>query len=709
MASKKTFKNGYGTFSGVSELFAMKKSAEPTSSPDSSSANASAEDSPQSSPSPAVADNPAGKQSRLCTRPLSRKAWILLIIMFSSVILAVGLLAGLLTREGHAKSASGRPNIVFIMADDQDRLLNSTDYMPALQRELFAKGTEFTHHYTTQALCCPSRSSILRGQQTHNTNITNVVAPGGAYNKWVLSGQDKDYLPHWLKAAGYRTEYVGKIMNGYGLSNYKETVKGWDYVDAVLEPYIDDYNSPVFSTNSGPPIYYEGFHQTDITRIKALHRLDYVTNQSEPFFMAITPFTPHIAYQQNKPSHRPIPLKRHFDLFPNVKVPQPPNFNPADQYQEGKSGWVKWLAPMNESAIDFADFVYRSRLQALYGVDEIVNDVVAMLEEKGVADNTYIIYTSDNGYHLGQHRVPGGKSLFYNEDVNIPFIVRGPNVPQGVSSSIPGLHLDLAPTFLEIAGLPKSKWPGFFDGRSLLDQWHQPLNYNVTAPGQGNNKESINIEYWGLVGIEAPSAASLGAPFYNNTYKTIRTIGDEQNWAYAVWCNGHTELYNVSADPYELTNLARAYGGNTVSTEAQRVVNRLNALLMVTKSCEQDRCREPWSWLKPDDSTTLVSLAQAMDPAYDDFFANFQKVKFDTCLSVQKAENEGPYFPELDTLAGGGLGRAYRNATDVISGAPGARVITTSNYYGTEDQRHATLEDIRASSRFLTQAELTAT
>ncbi|ROW11775.1 hypothetical protein VPNG_04939 [Cytospora leucostoma] len=603
------------------------------------------------------------------------------------------------------------------MADDQDRLLNSTDYMPALQRELFAKGTEFTKHYTTQALCCPSRSSLLRGQQVHNTNITNVVQPGGAYNKWVLSGQDNNYLPHWLKAAGYRTEYVGKIMNGYGLSNYDVTVKGWDWVDAVLEPYIDDYNSPVFSTNGKlsllynraalrqchpsafgfrtnsltgeAPVYYPGYHQTDITRIKALDRLDYLTNQSEPFFMAITPFTPHIAYQQNEPSHRPIPLKRHFDLFPNATAPHPPNFNPTDEYQEGKSGWVKWLSPMNDSAIDFADFVYRSRLQALYGVDEIVEDVVAMLEAKGVIDNTYIIYTSDNGYHLGQHRVPGGKSLFYNEDVNIPFIVRGPNVPQGASSSIPGLHLDLAPTFLEIAGLPESEWPTFFDGRSLLPH--------------------INIEYWGLIGIEAPSAASLGAPFYNNTYKTIRTIGDQENWAYAVWCNGETELYNVSADPYELTNLARAYGDNIISSDAQKVANRLNALLMVTKSCEQDRCRDPWGFLKPDNDTTLVSLAQAMDASYDDFFADFEKVQFDTCLSVQKTENEQPYFPALDTLPGGGLGRAYRNATDVIAGTPGARVITTADYYGTEDQRNATIADIKAASRLLTEAELTAT
>lgn len=313
---------------------------------------------------------------------------------------------------------------------------------------------------------------------------------------------------------------------------------------------------------------------------------------------------------------------------------------------------------------------------------------------------------------MGQHRVPGGKSLFYNEDVNIPFVVRGPGVPEGVTSTTPGLHLDLAPTFLEIAGVDESKWPEFFDGRSLLEQWHAPNSYDETGAGKGNGKESINVEYWGLVGIEAPSAASLGAPFYNNTYKTIRTIGEEQNWAYAVWCSGETELYNVTADPYELTNLAR--NNTSSSSEAQaeaarQVANRLNALLMVTKSCEGDRCRDPWGQLDPGDGTKFVSLAQAMDAIHDSFFRDFERVQFETCRDIQLTDNEAPYFPELDTLPGGGLGRAHRGPTDVIAPNPGVRVIQTAEYYGTADQRNATAADIEAISRLLTEEELSAT
>lgn len=303
--------------------------------------------------------------------------------------------------------------------------------------------------------------------------------------------------------------------------------------------------------------------------------------------------------------------------------------------------------------------------------------------------------------------MPGGKSLFFREDTNVPLSIRGPNVPANVSSILPSVHLDLAPTFLTIAGLPESEWPVFFDGQSLLEQWHSPLANNATGAGQGNSREAINIEYWGLVGIEAPSGPELGGSYYNNTYKTIRIVGEEQNWAYAVWCNGQTELYNNLDDPYELTNLAR---GDNITAEHQAVINRLNALLMVTKSCEQDRCRDPWAQLVPDNTTSkLTSLVDAMDSAYDAFFADFEKVQFDTCMQYQYAPNETPFFPPLDTLEGGGLGRAYRNSTDVIAASPGTRYIQTPEYFGTEEQRNATFADLLAVARKMTDTEIAAT
>ncbi|KAI1810156.1 arylsulfatase [Poronia punctata] len=601
-------------------------------------------------------------------------------------------------------TATTKPNIVLIMTDDQDRRLGSLTHMPILQREMVSKGVDFTNHYTNQALCCPSRSTLLRGQTVHNTNLTNVVQPGGSYNKWVQSGQDKDYLPHWLSAAGYRTEYIGKIMNGYGISNYEVKAKGWDWSDLLVEPYIDDYNLPVMSQNGELPVHYKGFHQTDVIRIKALNRLRNLTSQSTPFFLAIAPFAPHVAFRQDKPTHRPIPLKRHLEDFPDVKAPRTTNFNPPDKYQKNAGGWVKDLLPMDDEAIDFADFVYRTRLQALAGVDEIIAGVVEVLENSGTINNTYIIFTSDNGYHLGQHRMPAGKSLFYNEDTNIPFIVRGPGVPVNVTSDIPSLHIDLAPTFLEIAGVSEKDFPQFFDGRSVLAQWQDPMSVTAagTAAGHGNSKESINIEYWGRAGIEAPSAGKLGSPFDDTTYKTIRLVGTKQSWVYTVWCSGDKELYDTAADPYELVNLAHD------KTHA-RLIARLNSLLMVTKSCEQNSCRDPWSLLKPGAAgQALMSLTDAMDEAHDNFFADFAKVSFNTCLAVQSDANEEPHFPPLTDRAGGGLGRAYRNTTHAIKPAGGIRAFSTAEYHGTVAQRHATVANLTAVAHFLTEEELAA-
>lgn len=182
MEAGKAFKNSYGTFSG---FFSRGKPAAAVSTEPVSSASPSAQEDaaaqpsdsgPQDSSSQEIAPpkEPSGSGTR---KSLSKKAWIIIIIMSASIFLAAGLLAGLLTRGGHAQTASG-PNIVFIMTDDQDKRLGSLDYMPVVQRELVGKGVEFSNHYTTQALCCPSRSSLLRGQQVHNTNITNVVKPG---------------------------------------------------------------------------------------------------------------------------------------------------------------------------------------------------------------------------------------------------------------------------------------------------------------------------------------------------------------------------------------------------------------------------------------------------------------------------------------------------------------------------------------------------
>ncbi|KAI0021148.1 arylsulfatase [Xylariomycetidae sp. FL0641] len=624
--------------------------------------------------------------------------------LMSLQALALGLLAlaGSGAAAGNNNNNTGtcstkKPNIVLIMSDDQDRLLQSPSHMPALQELLVAQGTEFVNHYATVSNCCPSRASLLRGQNAHNNNITHVRFPGGNFDKWVMAGENENYLPHWIKAAGYRAEYVGKFLNGYSTANYYEKPGGWDHVDSLLEPYIGDYNNPVFSANGERPVVYRGFHQTDAVRIKALDRLDRLTDDTEtPFYLTITPYAPHVSG-----SNPPVPATRHENAFANISVPRYANWNPADEIQQQKSVYLKTLDLMNATQEAYADFHHRRRLQALLGVDEIVEDVVGMLDAKGMLDNTYVIYTTDNGYHIGAHRLPAGKALPYVMDSNLPLVVRGPGVPAGQTSKVASAHLDFAPTFLEIMGLAEADWPPFLDGRSLLSDWHDPVP--ETPPPVGAAKEIMNIEFWGQKVIEAPH---VEVPFMDNTtYKTLRIVSEGSSWMFAKWCTNEMELYNTTADPWEINNLA--YG--EIAPETQRVLNRLNAILLVTKSCEGDTCRDPWSVLQPpnlpEGAAPIASLPAAMAKEYDEFFAGLPEVHFRECMLYQDEENEMPFYPPG---AENGLGKAWRNPTDnwVASVTNGTDVPTNEKPAGGPEQRHASLAELLAGSRTLTDAEL---
>lgn len=455
------------------------------------------------------------------------------------------------------------------------------------------------------------------------------------------------------------------------------------------------------SQNGERPVLYSGYHQSDVIRAKVLARLDYLTSNStsgqhQPFFLEIAPTAPHVAQQGDADIANPVPLSRHLDDFPNATAPRAPNFNPPDPIQSLRSNWIGSLPALNESQIAYADEQYRARIRSLQGVDEILEDVIALLDSRGQLDNTFIIFTSDNGYHIGTHRAVAGKALPYAEDTNVPFVVRGPGVPANVKSRIPGSHLDLAPTFLDIAGVNQENWPRFFDGRSLLRQWQGKPERDTVG------KELLNVEFWGGCHFEAPPFTS----YPENSYKTLRIIDEADNsWLYAKWCSGDEELYDTSNDPYELENLAVT---RVNDTETRRLINRLNALLMVTKSCSEETCRNPWSILRAPaaSNTTNVfnNLNGAMAPGHDAFFAGFPRIAFKECMTYQYVSNEEPFYPASSAA----LQEQYRLPTDnFVSVAPESFLAPSNDKLeGAWDQRHVTLDTIMLSARQLRDDEL---
>ncbi|KAL4863349.1 hypothetical protein BDV12DRAFT_29535 [Aspergillus spectabilis] len=536
-----------------------------------------------------------------------------------------------------------KPNFVFIITDDQDLKLDSLDYMPLTSRHLKQQGTSFSNHFVTTALCCPSRVSLWTGRQAHNTNVTDVSPPYGGYPKFVDRGFNENFLPVWLQQAGYDTYYTGKLFNAHTVDNYHSPyVNGFNGSDFLLDPFTYSYLNSTYQRNRDEPVSYEGRHTVEVITEKALGFLDDGLAGDRPFFLTVAPVAPHSnvdvsALGREAPTvmTEPIPLDRHKSLFEDVTIPRTENFNPDEP---SGASWVKNLPKQDESTVDYHDHFYRQRLRALQGVDELVDSVVTRLEASGQLDNTYIIYTSDNGYHIGQHRLPPGKTCGYEEDIRVPLLIRGPGVAKNTTEVAVTTHIDLAPSIFDLAQIPLRT---DFDGT--------PIPLLNSSEAAHPRHEHVTVEYWGQAYLEGERGVLSNpdhTPFVlNNTYKSVRLIGEGYNLYYSVWCNNEHELYDLKTDPYQLTNLyTPEYTPNTDSIisgySLTDIIPRLDSILLVLKSCKGATCIKPWEVLHPD--RTVKNLRDALSPRYNEFYSEQARVSFDRCERGYIPESEGP-------------------------------------------------------------------
>ncbi|MCJ1311353.1 hypothetical protein MMC25_005024 [Agyrium rufum] len=551
-----------------------------------------------------------------------------------------------------------KPNIVFFLTDDQDVQLDSVSYQPLLKKYLIDEGLKYEHHFCTVALCCPSRVNLWTGKAAHNTNVTDVNPPHGGYPKFISQGLNDKYLPVWLQNAEYDAYYTGKLFNSHNVDNYATPFPaGFTGSDFLLDPYTYRYLNSTWQRNQDPPISYEGQYTTDVIATKALGFLNEAAESDKPFFLAIAPVAPHsnVEFNGNNLSDAgsllrvtpPIAAERHKHLFKDVKVPRTPNFNP-----DSPSGvsWIRELPQQNQSQLDYNDEFYRSRLRALQAVDELIETVVNTLEERGILDNTYIIYTADNGYHIGQHRLPPGKECGYEEDVNVPLVVRGPGIPRNRTVDQVTSHTDLVPTIFKLLGLDPHE---DFDGVSI------PLTHADLEADVSTRHEHITLEYWGFAlaegqyGFDGSSGGDRSSSFrWNNTYKAVRVVSEKYNLYYSVWCSNEHELYDLSVDPYQLHNLYTTADAPLTNTDIrlnstisgfpiEKVASRLDALLLVLKSCRGITCIKPWDVLHP--AGNVRKLNDALESEYDEFYEEAQrKVEFSRCETGYILDAEGP-------------------------------------------------------------------
>lgn len=336
---------------------------------------------------------------------------------------------------------------------------------------------------------CPPRYQSITAADT--------ISPGG-YPKFIAQGLNSNYLPVWLQEAGYNTYYTGKLFNSHTTSNYDSPYPaGWTSTDFLLDPGTYSYLNPIYQRNTGAPVYHRNEHTSDLITEKSQRLLDEAITAGKPFFLGVAPIAPHSDVSADRHvglpmMTEPVPAKRHEGLFKNVKVPRTDNFNPDDA---SGASWVRKLPQHNTSSVEYLDHYYRQRLRALQAVDELVETLVTQLDKAGILDDTYIIYSSDNGFHIGQHRLPPGKECGYEEDIRVPLIIRGPEVPKGKVEDAVTTHIDLAPTILDIVGAEARP---DFDGAPI------PLGSSRShAMGQekeleAKRHEHVAVEYWGF-------------------------------------------------------------------------------------------------------------------------------------------------------------------------------------------------------------------
>ena len=475
-------------------------------------------------------------------------------------VVLVALVLGLSQNPGPVVATPivpGQPNIVLVMTDDEDVAIH--EFMPKTKALLEDRGTTFANFFVSYPFCCPSRASILRGQYAHNTHIVGNEQPWGGFEKFRQLGLEESTVATWLQQAGYHTAMIGKYLNRY-VPQRDGVPPGWDewYVGGNAHPsynYTLNENGRMVAYGDRPEHYLN-----DVLTDKAVQVIQDASAAGQPFFVYVLPYTPH------SPS---VAAPRHEGMFADAELPRAPAFDEADV--SDKPDFIRRIPPLDEAQISRLEDEYRRRLGSLQAIDDMVERIVGALAATRELDNTYVIYSSDNGFHLGEHRLPAGKDFPYEEDIRVPAVVRGPGVPEGERIEAMVLNSDLAPTFAAIAGIEP---PDFVDGRSVL-----PL---FDDPGQAW-RQSFLIERRQFEAQYVELAERLDMPAAelerSAQFDGIRTA----DWAYVEYGTGELELYDLARDPDQLDNV--------IDTADPALVAALAARLAELRTCRGAECR----------------------------------------------------------------------------------------------------------------------
>jgi arylsulfatase A-like enzyme len=539
--------------------------------------------------------------------------------------------------------AAGKPNVLMVMTDDQWLSSMKSDAMSKTRSLLADEGVTFERFHPSSPLCCPSRSTYLSGQFGHNNGVRHNKAPAGGYDKL----DEKKTLPVWMQRAGYETSHIGKYPNGYGAKDPKHVPPGWDEWRGSVDPTT--YRMWGYKLNENGKLNTYGklhdedpkYYQTDVYRDKGVSFIKRKSEENKPFFLSMAFLAPHSEVKGAIPEKDrfkpddgqphvgpgPRPAPRHKGDLKDVQLPDDPSINEKDV--SDKPGFLKKRPKLNAKTMDAVTDSYRSRMESLLAVDEAVEKLIGTLKSTGQLDNTYVVFTADNGFFFGQHRVPTGKFLAHGQSGQTPLVMRGPGLAKGESSKELTSNVDLAKTIADIGGakpddghkldgrslLPFGKDPDKRTDRAVLQEIAEgarrtPVDRRNGQKGKGasaddasagrqaaegdfdqdgvlpqaKNSEKGDGGKNGEKGDKGDKKAKgkkgkRGKAGSSAGYEALRT----DRYLYIRYIKGGTELYDLSRDPYELESRHKDPKYKDVRRFLDRELNEL-------QGCAGDEC-----------------------------------------------------------------------------------------------------------------------
>ncbi len=458
-----------------------------------------------------------------------------------------------------ARPAPIRANIVFIRTDDQDLLsleARKSDgelISKKINELLEAQGIKFTNSFVSFALCCPSRVTSLTGQYAHNHKILD----NAGYRKFENLYANNN-LAVWLQRAGYQTMHLGKYINGYGYATNPAVPPGWDkwftnFRSVNYYNYLINEEGVIREFGEAPEEYL-----TDVLTDKAVEYISEVASARKPFFLVVDYYAPHMG---SWGGDIVTPAPRHDNLLADYEPTFAPSFNEEDVGDKPQK--VRDLPLLDETEIERIKDTRRDGLEALMSVDEGVARIIETLAQIGKLKNTYIIFTSDNGFMFGEHRIPQGKNWPYEESIRVPLLIRGPGIVPGTTISGLVTNVDYAATIIDIA----KAVPGLRqDGRSLM-----PLIANPNIKW----RDSFLIE-------TGPSPWYTGMRSDNYKYLEYDNDLDSNTDEY--------ELYNFFPDECRTNGDLYEMESQHANSCYQEMINQFRKRLAELKQCAGENC-----------------------------------------------------------------------------------------------------------------------